>query len=65
VQEAVFVAQPEYSEHKDDCKAERVEYDALGQAEVTQLATAAVLVHCPDHALHAFHVEYAEEKHDC
>jgi hypothetical protein len=39
-----------------------VEYDALGQAEEKQLAIAAVLVQCPDHALH---VEYAEEKHDC
>ena len=52
VQVAVFVAQPEYAEHKEDCKFERVEYEALGHAEETQLATAAVLVHCPDQALH-------------
>jgi hypothetical protein len=52
VQDAVFVAHPEYAEHKDDCKFEMVAYDALGHAEETQLATAAVLVHLPENALH-------------
>jgi hypothetical protein len=52
VQVAVFVAQPEYAEHKDDCRLERVAYEELGHAEETQVAIAAVLVQCPDQALH-------------
>jgi hypothetical protein len=48
----VLVEQLEYAEHKDDCKLETVAYDALGHAEETQLATPAVLVQCPDNALH-------------
>jgi len=52
VQEAVLVAHPEYAEHRDDCKLEMVAYEALGHAEETQLAIAAVLVQCPEKALH-------------
>jgi hypothetical protein len=52
VQAALLVAQPEYAEHKDDCKLEMVAYEALGHAEETQLAMEAVLVQCPEKALH-------------
>lgn len=52
VQEAELVAHPEYAEHRDDCKLEMVAYEALGHAEETQFAIDAVLVQCPEKALH-------------
>jgi hypothetical protein len=63
VHDAELVLQLEYAEHKDDCKLETVAYSELGQAEDTQLATAAVLVHWEDQA--EVYVEKAEDKQDC